>query len=55
VVKFSKTNYYLKHRLKGQSKETKRQRQKRGKETLERNPQPLLLFPLIFFRRKATW
>jgi len=38
-----------------ESKETERQKQKRSKETLERNPQPLLLFPLIFFRRKVTW
>jgi len=45
----------LKQRLKGQPKEIERQRQKRDNETLERNPQPLLLFPLIFFRRKATW
>jgi len=29
-------------------------RQKRDKETLNKNPQPYLLFPLTFFRRKAT-
>jgi len=40
--------------LKGQPKETERQRQKKDKEILERNPQTLLLFPLIVFRRKAT-
>jgi len=48
-------NCYLKKRLKGKQKETERQRQMRDNETLERNPQPLFLFPLIVFRRRATW
>jgi len=39
--------------MKGQLKEIERKRQKRDKETLERNPQPLFLFPLILFRREA--
>jgi len=32
----------------------KRQRQKRGNETLDKSPQPLFLFSLIFFQEESN-